>query len=322
MTTMTRLDVDDLAAAAAAWLETLSERQRTEAAWPFESGERGNWHYAPRDRHGVPLRAMTDPQRDAARGLLTRTLSDHGVQKADAIMALEDVLRVMEAGRGHVRDPLNYSFTVFGEPGRPPWGWRVEGHHLILNVTVAPRGAVAVTPSFWGANPARIPFGERAGERVLAREYHVALELARTLTPAQRRDAVVGERSVGNIITERGRGRALPRASGLACADLDDRQRAVLVALLGEYVGSMRDSVAVPYLDLVRRDLGRLRLAWAGGMAEGEAFYYRIHGSRVLVEFDCTADDANHIHSVWRDPENDWGRDVLGEHYRSQHDDD
>jgi hypothetical protein len=312
-----------IAGAAADWLETLSDDQRATAVWPFESTERGNWHYAPRTRNGLALRDMTDRQQTAAHDLLNATLSEQGAQKARAIMALEDVLREIEGGRrGGRRDPLNYACTVFGTPGSPPWGWRIEGHHLIVNITAAPSGELAVTPTFWGANPARIPSGERAGERTLEGEYHVALELAQTLTPGQRQDAVVSDRSVGNIVTERGRARALETPRGLECGDLDDRQRALLSALVSAYVDNVAPATADAYRRSALPDLGTLRLAWAGGMTEGEAFYYRLHGQRLLIEFDCTPNDANHIHTVWRDPLNDWGRDILAEHYRHHHDDD
>jgi hypothetical protein len=312
-----------IADAAAGWLEALSADERRQAVWPFESTERGNWHYAPRERNGLPLHAMTDHGQRAARRLLESSLSEQGAAKARAIMALEDVLRELEGGPpGGRRDPLKYSFTVFGDPLRPPWGWRVEGHHLIVNVSVSNSGEVAMTPTFWGANPARIPFGERAGERTLEDEYCLALELAQTLTAGQRRDAVIAGRPVGDIVTARGRARAVGEPIGLPCAGLDDRQRSILAALVAAYVDDVASPAAAVYRRRALGDVGALRLAWAGGMAEGEPFYYRLHGSRLLIEFDCTPDDANHIHSVWRDPTNDWGRDILGEHYRDHHDDD
>src|SRR4051794_23955125 len=312
-----------IAVAAAAWLGSLATEQQTQAVWPFASVERGDWHYAPRTRNGLPLRAMDDPQRAAAHGLLAATLSAQGNAKARAIMALEDVLDRLEGSRrpGY-RDPLNYAFTVFGDPGSAPWGWRVEGHHLIVNVTVAPSGEVVATPTFWGANPARIPVGHRAGERTLEAEYRLGLELAQTLSPSQRGEAILSGRSLGNIVAERGRARSLDEPTGLSCRELDDRQRAILDALLAAYVDNVAAGVATGYRRRALTDVGELRLAWAGGTAEGEPFYYRLHGSRLLVEFDCTPDDANHIHTVWRDPSNDWGRDVLGEHYRHHHDDD
>jgi hypothetical protein len=308
--------------AAEKWLAQLSDEQRSTAMWAFDARERGNWHYAPRKRNGLPLRAMSDEQRGAAHALLRASLSDQGANKAMSIMALEDVLRVLEGSSGTHRDPLNYAITVFGDTRHPPWGWRIEGHHLVLNITVASSGNASITPNFWGANPARFPPGERAGERVLESEYLVALELARSLTAGQRREAVFASSSVGNIISERGRGLALRHPSGLSCADLSDQQSLRLTTLLGAYLDNMPPEVAAQYRDLAVREPRALHLAWAGGMAEGEAFYYRLHGPRLLIEFDCTADDANHIHSLWRDPVNDWGRDILGEHYRHHHDQD
>jgi hypothetical protein len=311
-----------LADRAGGWLQTLSDDERGVAVWPFESTERGDWHFAPRSRNGLALRAMASDQQDAAHALLGATLSANGAAKARAIMALEDVLRALEGGpRGGRRDPLNYAFTVFGDPREPPWGWRVEGHHLIVNIAVAPSGDVAVTPSFWGANPARIPSGERAGERTLEAEYRLAIELAQTLTSTQRREAVFSSRSVGNIVTARGRARALAVPTGLLCGDLDERQRTLLTALVAAYIDNVAPEPAKAYRRSALPDVGALRLAWAGGMAEGEPFYYRLHGERLLIEFDCTPNDANDIHTVWRDPLNVWGREILGEHYRHHHDD-
>lgn len=309
--------------AAHGWLAGLTASQQRVVCWAFDSEERGDWHYAPRRRHGLALRDMDAPQQAAARGLLATALSPAGDAKARAIMALETVLREIERGRGPERDPLNYAFTLFGLPGRFPWGWRVEGHHLIVNVTLAGPEQVRITPTFWGSNPARIPHGPQAGHRVMGREYHLGLELARSLTEAQRRLAVIGSRSLGNIVTERGRAQELRVPTGLSFADLDDGQRDLLMAIAAEHVGNAVDAIGRPYLDEVRRlGLDSLRLAWAGGMAEGQAFYYRLHHPRLLIELDCTQNDANHIHSVWRDPARDWGRDVLGEHYRHHHDHD
>jgi hypothetical protein len=312
-----------MAEAAGVWLDGLATQQRQVALWPFRTAERGDWHYAPRRRNGLALKAMDERQRSAALALLASALSPRGDAKARAIMALEAVLAELEGGTWQRRDPLDYAFTLFGAPGLFPWGWRIEGHHLIINVTVAGPEAVTITPTFWGSNPARIPRGPRIGERVMAREYHLGLELAQSLTPEQRAIAVFRDRSVGNIVTERGRARALRVPTGLPFAELGEGQRNLLMALVREYVGNAADAIGLPYLARVQADcLEGLRLAWAGGMAEGQAFYYRIHAPRLLIEFDCTQNDANHIHSLWRDPLNDWGRDVLGEHYLHDHDDD
>lgn len=308
-------------AAAGAWLDGLDPAQRRLALWPFGAAERGNWHYAPRRRQGLALRNMTEPQKAAAYRLLASVLSPSGAAKARAIMALETVLAELEGGRFDFRDPLNYSFTLFGIPGEHPWGWRIEGHHLIVNVTVAGPAELTLTPTFWGTNPARIPAGPRAGERIMREEYELGLELARSLDAGQRATAIIARTSLGNIVTERGRAEALREPTGLPFGGLGLGQQDLLMRLVRTYVGNAADPLGVPYLERVgEAGLDRLHLAWAGGMEEGRAFYYRIHGPRLLIELDCTQNQANHIHSVWRDPVSDWGRDLLGEHYRHHHD--
>jgi hypothetical protein len=305
--------ITEMAAAASAWLRTVGTRDG--AQLPFADGERRNWHYIPRSRRGVALRDMTSVQRGAAASILRAGLSSRGVERAEAIMALESVLAEVEGSSRSFRDPLNYVFTVFGTPGTPPWGWRVEGHHLSVNVTVAAPGHAAVTPLFSGTHPARIPFGPRRGERIQRMEYVLGLELAQSLDDRQLAGALLQERSLGNIVSGPGRASALARPMGLPFDQLRPPQQAKVLQLIELYVGLARDEVSRPYMALVREGLQGTRFAWAGGRREGTAFYYRIHGPRVLIEFDNTQNDANHIHSVWRDPVNDFGRDDLREHY-------
>ncbi len=308
--------------AARQFRDGLSSDQQRVACWRFAAVERGDWHYAPRQRHGLALRAMDERQQAAAYGLLASALSPIGNQQARAIMALETVLDELEQGQRQ-RDPLNYAFTLFGDPDETPWGWRVEGHHLIINATIASPAAAAITPTFWGSNPARIPHGQRAGERIMAHEHLLGLELAQSLSDDQRAQALLQASSIGNVITERGRAQALQTPGGLGFTHLDEAQRTMVMALVDAYVGKASDVIGRPYLERLRADgHDLLHLAWAGGMAEGQAFYYRIHAPRLLIEFDCTQNDANHIHALWRDPTNDWGRDVLGEHYHDHHDHD
>jgi len=307
----------EMAAAARNWASLLDKGQSRQALFEFNDDERFNWHYIPRNRQGLALRDMTAEQNQAARNLIKATLSQQGATKVEAIMALEAVLREVEGSSSGFRDPENYAFSLFGEPGTPPWGWRVEGHHLSINVTNAASGDISITPTFTGTNPARIPLGPRTGERIQKDEYFLALELAVSLDEGQRGKAVLGERSLGNIVTGPGRADALKQPEGLAVGDLSAEQKDLLLRLVATYVGLARDEVGERYMDLVHGGLGETRFAWAGGMSEGEAFYYRVHGPRILIEFDNTQNNANHIHAVWRDPLDDFGRDTLKEHYDS-----
>jgi len=304
-----------IAAAARAWLQAMGDKSPS-ATFTFTDDERFDWAYTPGYRKGVSFRDMTPSQRAAATALMQSTLSVPGVAKAEAVMALEAVLAEVEGSSLDYRDPEKYFISVFGVPGRDPWGWRLEGHHLSVNVTAAAPGEVSVTPVFLGTNPAEIPGGPRKGERVQRDEYVLALRLAGSLTEAQRSQALLRGRSLGNVVAGPGRGDALAAPEGLPVASLNAHQQTILIDLIRTYVGLARDEIGRPYMDLVRASWAETRVAWAGPMAEGEAFYYRIHGPRLLIEFDNSQNDANHIHSLWRDPANDFGRDDLHRHYR------
>lgn len=304
-----------MAAAARAWQQAMGDKAPS-ATFAFTEDERFDWAYTPGYRKGVPIRDMTPPQRAAAAALMSSTLSAPGVAKAEAIMALEAVLAEVEGSSLDYRDPEKYFISVFGVPGRHPWGWRLEGHHLSVNVTVAAPGAVSLTPVFLGSNPAEIPGGPRKGERVQRDEYVLALRLARSLTEAQRDRALLKGRALGNVVAGPGRGDALAVREGLPADALSPPQQVLLADLIRTYVGLARDKIGRPYMDLVRAGWADTRIAWAGPMAEGRAFYYRIHGPRLLIEFDNSQNAANHIHSLWRDPANDFGRDDLHRHYK------
>ena len=306
----------DMTAAATAWLDALGDR-RDDGSFPFDDGERTDWHYIPGHRSGIRFGDMTEAQRQASLALMRSTLSAGGIQKAVAIMALEAVLAEVEGSSISYRDPEKYFISVFGTPGTHPWGWRLEGHHLSINVTAAAPGAVSVTPTFLGTNPARIPGGPRLGERVQRDEYVLALRLARSLDPAQLEEAQLRGRSLGNIVAGPGRGDAFEAPVGLPVGALTADQQVLLTTLIRTYVGLARDEVGRPYMDLVRAGWGRTRLAWAGPTTGAGPFYYRVHGPRLLIEFDNTQDGGNHIHSLWRDPANDFGRDDLHHHYRT-----
>ena len=304
-----------IADAARAWQQAMGDKAAS-GTFAFTEDERFDWAYTPGYRKGVPIGDMTPPQRAVAAALMRSTLSAPGVAKAEAIMALEAVLAEVEGSSLDYRDPEKYFISLFGVPGRYPWGWRLEGHHLSVNVTVAAPGAVSVTPVFLGTNPAEIPGGPRKGERVQRDEYVLALRLARSLTEAQRERALLRGRSLGNVVAGPGRGDALAMPEGLPAEALSPPQQALLTDLIRTYVGLARDEIGRPYMELVRAGWADTRVAWAGPMTEGAAFYYRIHGPRLLIEFDNSQNAANHIHSLWRDPANDFGRDDLHRHYR------
>lgn len=313
-----------MAAAAAKFLDTLTPELRAKAALPFADEGRLDWHFVPRARIGVAFKAMDDTQRIAARELVRSALSSSGANKVEEIMALETVLREIEKGArpGH-RDPLAYSIVVFGEPDAgadaKPWAWKIEGHHVSLNFTGVNQ-QTAVTPAFLGSSPARIPHGERAGLRVLAAEEDLGRELLASLDTDQRRAAIIADVAPADIVAIPGRSIDQVDASGLAVASMNADQRAIVERLLGAYAGNMRQDLAEHELQrIAAAGIDQLRFAWMGGEKRGEGHYYRLSGPTFVIEYDNTQGGANHVHSVWRDRQHDFGRDLLKEHHEHAH---
>ena len=306
--------------AARALLAATPAAARASLEFPLADEKRSDWNYTPRRRDGLPWKDMGAAQREAATALLRTALSDAGLAKVRAVMALEIVLREVEAfGLG--RDPDNYAFAIYGTPApEMPWGWRVEGHHLSLHFTLVGDRYVATLPQFFGANPAELPrdfpkAGMKKGTRLLGREEDLARELVDSLDAAQKRAAIVDERPYGDIVTRNAAKLDPTTPSGVAFGALNAAQQATLLKLVTAFADPLQPTLAEARLARVRDGgLDSLRFSWAGSTKRGEPYYFRVQGARVLIELDNSG--GNHIHSVWRDAEGDWGRDVLREHYR------
>jgi hypothetical protein len=312
---------DEMARAARAWLAGLEERQRREAQFDWSSRQREAWHYVPRSRPGVPFKAMGSAQTAAAWDLLGSLLSARGLEQVRGLLTLERILGELTGSPGF-RDPGNYALVVFGDPaGSGAWAWRLEGHHLSINVLVAPGHGVAVTPAFFGANPAHVPRAHaHGGFRLLGAEEDAAFSLVQSLQGGVRRDALIEDRSLGDIVSGPGREADLKRFEGVPLARLNDAQRGGVMRILELYTGTMREEIAKPALAKVREaGLETLHFAWAGSLVRGRPYYFRVHGPTALIEYDNTQDGANHVHSVWIDPQSLFGRDLLKAHYRGAH---
>ena len=314
-------DTAALAAPARTFLSTLSARQRATALFRFDDPERTNWAYVPQRRAGIPLKNMNAEQRAEVFAVLGTGLSERGTMLARGVIELEGTLRELEGFPWWPRrDPGLYYLALFVGPGDgQPWGWRFEGHHLSVNVTdPGPHGQI-VAPLFIGANPARVPSGPREGHRLLAAEEDLAFELLHMLDPRQRDRATIAAQTFGDIVTGNDPAVASMAFAGLPAAEMTVDQQRQLRRLLEVYAGRMADSSANRQLKRIN-DAGfeRLHFAWAGAHQPGQPHYYRIHGPTVLVEYDNSQGSANHIHTVWRDLENDFGGDLLRRHYARQ----
>ncbi len=302
---------------AEAFIAALTPGQRQSIMFGFEDPERFDWHYIPRSRAGLSLKAMTAPQRSLALAFLKRGLSAEGFHKATTIMALEAVLREIETLNWMGRDPEKYFFSFFGAPpARGTWGWRVEGHHLSLNMTIVEGQWVATAPRFLGANPAEVRHGRLTGQRVLAREEDLARALIRSLGPTQRERAVFRAQAYRDIVTGTDEAVLPPERVGLPASALDEAQNRRLQELISVYVQAMLPEIARQRLDAIQaKGWDRVHFGWAGSLEPGQPHYYRIQGPTFIVEYDNVQNGANHIHTVWRDFAGDFGRDLLREHY-------
>lgn len=299
---------DEIADAARAWL-TVTER----TPFSFSDDERRNWHFTPRSRKGLMIGDMTEVQKQATTRLMRATLSSGGMLKVRDIMRLEAVLAEIEGSSLSYRDPEGYFVSIFGTPGTYPWGWRLEGHHLSINATISTADDISLTPMFTGTNPARPPAGAVVSRPVQYDEMILAARLIRSLKPEQSAAAKL-DGSPGNIIASPGRGNVLDKSVGVPGASLNRAQRRLLRDLISAYVGVARDDIGKTYMSLIDKGMAETAFAWAGEASEQAALYYRITGPRILIEFDNTR-GGNHIHAIWRDPLDDFGRDALKEHY-------
>ena len=307
--------------AAGAFINSLSPDQSAKATFAFEDEQRFDWHFIPRVRKGIPFKELDPSQRLLGNALLGAGLGQQGLIRAATIMSLDAILRELEQGKGPVRDPELYFLSIFGDArSTKPWGWRVEGHHVALNFTIVEGKTIASTPAFFGANPAEVLQGPRKGLRALAPEEDLARLLIKSLDDKQRAQAVVTEKAPSDILSTNLRKAEPLKPAGLQTGKLGQKQQEILMTLLGEYASRHAPDIAAARLDRVRAaGLGNIYFAWAGGFEKGQGHYYRIQGPSFLVEYDNVQNNANHIHTVWRDFNSDFGADLLAMHYKQDH---
>jgi Protein of unknown function (DUF3500) len=253
--------------------------------------------------------------------LVVSSRTPHGAAKARGVLALEAILQERTSNKAY-RDSLNYALALFGEPGpRGPWGWRFEGHHVSLTLTVVPGIGVAVTPHFLGANPLSgrvVPDGHGGLARVLEQESALPFAILHGLPPARRREAVIAAEAPPDFITRPGREDSLREPVGLALDAMPAAARDRAAALLDLFFDRLHPELAGPSKRRVREaGLGAIRFAWAGADTPDGLHYYRLHGPTVLIEYDRT--ELDHAHAVWHDPTNRFGEDHLRAHREAAH---
>jgi Protein of unknown function (DUF3500) len=306
--------------AATNFLASLTPEQRQQATFAFDSTERLRWHFVPQfERNGLQIKTMTEPQRKLAHELLKTGLSARGYTTYTQIMALENILRDVEAGKGPTRDPEGYRFAVFGTPSaKGTWGWRVEFHHVSLHFDVVNGTAISSTPSFAGANPAEVRDGPQKGQRTLGLLEDTGRTLVTSLDEAQRKTAIFNAVALNDIVT----GNALDikplSPEGVKVSAMTAAQRDQLMKILDAYSGLMAADIAADRMAKIKKaGIENVAFAWAGSIERGQKHYYRVQGPTFLIEFDNSQNDGNHVHSIWRDFDGDFGRDLLRDHLKT-----
>lgn len=302
------------------FLRSLNDEQRKKVQLPFNDSSKNNWHYFPATmwpREGLQLQELNPSQKELFFKFLGNYLSESGYTKARKVLNLENVLAEIE-GNSRTRDPEKYHITIYGNPGKDRlWAWSFEGHHLSLNFTISNR-TVSMAPMFFGANPAIIKEGKKKGEKTLGNEEDIAFKLINLLTSKQKVIALIQIKAFVDIVTSNSSKVDPLEPVGIRMKDLTSDQQAILLDLINDYLSNMPPELATKRMDnLKKEELNEIRFGWAGATQPGEPHYYRVQGKTFLIELDNTQDYANHIHSVWRDFDGDFGRDLIREHYQN-----
>ncbi|MFL6064918.1 MAG: DUF3500 domain-containing protein [Friedmanniella sp.] len=302
-------------------LDSLDDGQRAAVTGPFDAAEWHDWTYLPGTRPGLRLGELTADQRERAFDLLQIAFSRRGVSDLLLVLRTEEIRRELSSrdrtALPHLDPP--YWLRILGHPSAKPWGWRISGHHLLAQATVV-GDDVATAPQFFGAEPAEVPVGLHRGFQSLAREQDLARELVLVLDDDQRRQAVASPVAPDDILTRQDPAVAGFRAAGLARSGMDRRQADLLEALVRQYLdrspAAVADQAWARILDAGWHDV---HFTWSGALERGAGHYYAVTGPTFVLEYDNTQDSGNHIHSVWRDRQRDFGRDLLARHYAAAH---
>lgn len=330
----TGVSTEPVRLAAEKFLAALSTEQRARTTFAIDDDEWRKWanqHFYV--RQGVGFDEMDDAQREAAFGLMRASLSADGLKLSRDIMNLNRTLGELNGDNFAEYNEWLYWITVMGEPSADqPWGWQVDGHHLIINYFVL-GDQVVMTPLFVGSEPVIAESGRFKGTAIMQREQDQGLALIRSLPAEQRTKAIIetskdGNNSLGEAFSDN----IVLDYAGIAASELSAGARKGLLDLIGLYVHNMREGHARVRMAEVEAHLDETRFAWIGGTGDDSVFYYRIHSPVILIEFDHQrpvgirhlvegrAPIRQHIHAVVRTPNgNDYGKDLLRQHYERDH---
>jgi len=327
----TGVSTEPIREAAETFLAGLTPEQHEATTFPLDDVEWRRWHNIHRaERLGVSFQEMTEQQRDLAFAMMRASLSARGLKQTQDVMKLNGTIAEMTE-RWEEYGEWRYWITVMGTPSATePWGWQLDGHHLVINYFVL-GDQVVMTPTFMGSEPVIAESGKFAGTAVLQDEQNKGYALLTALNAEQQKKAIIepGPKTGNNSLAQAYRDNLVLDYAGLKASEMTAGQKQMLLDAIGLYVGTMREGHAKIRMEEVRRHLDDTYFAWIGETEPDSVFYYRIHSPVVLIEFDHQNPVALpgprvpgriHVHSVIRTPNgNDYGKDLLRQHYTRSH---
>jgi Protein of unknown function (DUF3500) len=316
----------DMVDKAGAFIKLLDSTQRIKVLYPFDTAERYRFMYIPLDdRKGISVNELNDAQRKALMDLLHTCLSEQTVKKVHDIMQLDIILKELEHRKpeDHFRDPGKYFVTIFGIPSdKTIWGWRFEGHHVAFHFSADKNQLVAGTPSFLGSNPGKVLEGNEKGKEVLKQETDDGFAMLHALSADELKKAIIDTAAPAEIITGANRVAMIDHPAGIKYSELSAANQQRFLQLINLYIHRYTKLFADDMLkEIQTAGLENLWFTWAGFTEHvpGKPYYYRIQGPTIIIEYDNTQNNANHVHTVIRDLKTDFGGDMLLEHYRQSH---
>jgi hypothetical protein len=315
--------------AAERFTASLTPEQRQNTTFPVDDLEWRKWNNIHRyARQGVSFEEMSEEQRTRAFELLRASLSAKGLEKSRSVMRLNGHLAELVNNFEEYGEGL-YWLTLMGDPSEAePWGWQLDGHHLVINYFVL-GDQVVMTPTFMGSEPVTATTGKYAGATVMQAEERKGLAVMESLTPEQRNVATIStDKTRNNALAQAFRDNLVLDYAGIRTRELTEAQRRLLVDLIEEYVGNMAEGHARVRMEEATAHLDDTYFAWIGGVGPNSVFYYRVQSPVILIEFDHQSPVAlegergvptrRHVHSVVRTPNgNDYGKDLLRQHYQA-----
>ena len=312
--------------AANVFVASLNETQRKKTLYPVDDSEWRQWdnrHFAM--RQGMGFFEMSETQRKLAIDLLRESLSAKGLKVTRDIMNLNGTLGEM-TGNFEEYGEWFYWITIMGEPGgTAPWGWQLDGHHVIINYFVL-GDQVVMTPVFMGSEPVKAECGKFKGTEVLQSEQDKGLALMRSLSADQQASARIRKHKLGeDLLSPAYKDNLVMDFAGIRASEMNEAQKAQLLEVVADYVGNMKEGHAKVRMTEVRKHLNETYFGWIGGSEADAVFYYRIQSPVILIEFDhqrpialarSNVPTRQHIHTMVRTPNgNDYGKDLLRQHH-------